>query len=122
VAEDPGESAFGAIGVSRNEKYLHQEITVGDFPTRLESLIGGTRGKRFRGVRVRHFEGFRVQGKCCSRNHDLAISDNPIRRGDVEEDTRTCIGDQLFEIFTVVEIAAGGILETPKHDSHMIVC
>jgi hypothetical protein len=55
MAEDPGESAFGAIGISRNEKYLHQEITIGDFPTRLEPLIGGTRGERSRGVRVRHF-------------------------------------------------------------------
>jgi hypothetical protein len=50
-----------------------------------------------------------VQGKRCSRNRDLAISDNPIRRGDVEEDTRTCIGDQLFGTYTVVEIAARGI-------------
>jgi hypothetical protein len=50
-----------------------------------------------------------VQGKRCSRNHDLAISYNPIRRGDVEEDTRTCIGDRLFGTFTVVEIDVRGI-------------
>jgi hypothetical protein len=55
VAEDPGESVFGAIGVSRNEKHLHQEIAIDDFPTRLEPLIGGTRGERSRGVGVRRF-------------------------------------------------------------------
>jgi hypothetical protein len=52
-----------------------------------------------------------VQGKRCSRNRDLTISDNPIRRGDVEEDTRTCIGDRIFGTFTVVEIDARGILK-----------
>jgi hypothetical protein len=55
-----------------------------------------------------------VQGKCCSRNHDLAISDNPIRRGDVEEDTRTCIRDRLFGTFIVVEIAARGLRNSDR--------
>jgi hypothetical protein len=69
VAEDRGESAFRAIGIFRNEKYLHQEITIGDFPTRLEPLIGGTRGERSRGVGVWHFGGFE-----CKENAAVEIA------------------------------------------------
>jgi hypothetical protein len=77
VAEDPGESTFGAIDVSRNEKYLHQEITIGDFPTRLEPLIGGTRGERSRGVGVRHFGGSECKENAAA---EIVISRYPITR------------------------------------------
>jgi hypothetical protein len=53
--EDPGESAFGGIGVSGVVKRLRIEIAIGDFLTWSEPLIGGTRGERSRGVGVRHF-------------------------------------------------------------------
>jgi hypothetical protein len=75
VAENPGESAFGAIGVSKNEKYLHEEITIGDFSTWLEPLIGGTRGERSRGVGVRYFGGFECKENAAA---EIAISRYPI--------------------------------------------
>jgi hypothetical protein len=61
VAEDPGESVFGGIKASSSEKHLHKGIAINDFSMRSEPLIGGTRGERSRGVRVRHFRIFGVK-------------------------------------------------------------
>jgi hypothetical protein len=36
------------------------------------------------------------------------ISDNPTRRGDVEENTRIGIGDHLFGVSIVIRIFVGG--------------
>jgi hypothetical protein len=73
VAEDPGESVFGAIGVSRNEKHLHQEIAIRRFPDAVRAIDRRDTWREIPRSRGSAIRDFRSQAHCV----EIAIRDFP---------------------------------------------